>query len=83
MSITGSIVVFIILWWLILFVILPRDITSQEEKGVIIKGSDPGAPSNANIFKKIILTTIITSILFAIIYVLTYFDILNIRETLS
>jgi len=83
MSITGSIVVFIILWWLILFMILPRNINSQQEKGSIIEGTDPGAPSNPNIFKKLVLTTIIASLLFAIIFVLTYFDILNIREILS
>jgi predicted secreted protein len=83
MSITGSIVVFIILWWLILFMILPRNINSQQEKGGIIEGTDPGAPSNPNIFKKLVLTTAIASLLFAIIFVLTYFNILNIREILS
>ncbi len=83
MSIIGSIVVFIILWWLILFMILPREISSQKDNGIIVKGTDPGAPSNANIIKKLILTTIITSLLFAIIYFLTYFDILNIRKILS
>jgi len=83
MSITGSIVVFIILWWLILFMILPRNINSQQEKGSITEGTDPGAPSNPNIFKKLVLTTVIASLLFAIIFVLTYLDILNIREILS
>jgi len=83
MSITGSIVVFIILWWLILFMILPRNINAQQEKRSIIEGTDPGAPSNPNIFKKLVLTTVIASLLFAIIFVLTYFDILNIREILS
>ena len=32
MSLTGSFVVFVILWWLILFMILPRDINSQRER---------------------------------------------------
>tara|TARA_B100001115_G_C15641717_1_gene308819 strand:- start:43 stop:294 length:252 start_codon:yes stop_codon:yes gene_type:complete len=83
MSLTGSIVIFVILWWLILFTILPRDINSQNDKGHIIEGSDPGAPANPNIAKKLIITTVITSILFAIIYFLNYFDILNVRRILS
>ena len=83
MSITGSVVVFIILWWLVLFIILLRNINSQHEKGNIIEGTDPGAPTNPNIVKKLVLTTFITSLLFAIIFVLTYFNILNIREILS
>ena len=83
MSLTGSIVIYVILWWLILFTVLPRDINSQKDKGYIVQGTDPGAPSNPNIVKKLIITTAITSILFAIIYFLNYFDILNIRRILS
>ena len=83
MSLTGSFVVFVILWWLILFMILPRDINSQKDKDFVVKGTDPGAPSNPYIVKKLIITTAITSILFAIIYFLNYFDILNIRRILS
>ena len=83
MSLTGSFVVFVILWWLILFMILPRDIKSQKDKDFVVLGTDPGAPSNPNIVKKLIITTVITSILFAIIYFLNYFDILNIRRILS
>ena len=83
MSLTGSIVIYVILWWLILFTVLPRDINSQKDKGYIVQGTDPGAPSNPNIVKKLIITTVITSILFAIIYFLNYFDILNVRRILS
>ena len=83
MSLTGSFVVFVILWWLILFMILPRDINSQKDKDFVVLGTDPGAPSNPNIVKNLIITTTITSILFAIIYFLNYFDILNIRRILS
>ena len=83
MSLTGSFVVFVILWWLILFMVLPRDINSQKDKDFVVLGTDPGAPSNPNIIKKLIITTAITSILFAIIYFLNYFDILNVRRILS
>lgn len=83
MSITGSIVVFMITWWLILFTILPININSQQEKGNVTEGTDPGAPANPKIVFKLILTTIITTLLFVVIYVLAYFDILNVRELLS
>ena len=83
MSVTGSIVIYVILWWLILFTVLPRDINSQKDKDYIVQGTDPGAPSNPNIVKKLIITTAITSILFAIIYFLNYFDILNVRRIVS
>ena len=54
MSLTGSFVVFVILWWLILFTILPRDINSQKDKDFFVEGADPGAPKNPKIIKNII-----------------------------
>jgi len=83
MSITGSIVVFILLWWLVLFIILPRNISSQQERGNVVEGTDPGAPASPKITKKLILTTIISLLLFAIIYILTYFEVLSLRRILS
>ena len=83
MSITGSIVVFILLWWLVLFIILPRNISSQQEKGNVVEGTDTGAPTSPKIKKKLILTTVISSLLFAVIYILTYFEVLSLRRILS
>ncbi len=51
MSITGSIVVYVCLWWIVFFAILPIDV-NREKKGNI-EGVDPGAPENPKITKKI------------------------------
>ncbi len=81
MSITGSIVIFVILWWIIFFSLLPIDV--NREKKSIIKGSDAGAPENPKIIKKFIYSTLITSILFIIIYILVKYELLNIRNLLN
>ena len=81
MSITGSIVIFVILWWIIFFSLLPIDV--NREKKSIIKGSDAGAPENPKIVKKFIYSTLITSILFIIIYILVKYELLNIRNLLN
>ncbi len=51
------IVIFVIIWWLVLFVVLPFGIQRDENS---IKGNDPGAPKNPMLRKKIYLTTIIS-----------------------
>lgn len=51
------IVIFVIIWWLVLFVVLPFGIQRDENS---IKGNDPGAPKNPMLKKKIYLTTIIS-----------------------
>ena len=84
MGITGSIIVYVLIWWIIFFSVLPIGIQSNKEKfNERIGGMDPGAPNNPKIGKKFLITTIITSLIFIVIYYLVKFDLLNLREYLQ
>ena len=84
MGITGSIIVYVLIWWIIFFSVLPLGIQANKEKfKERIGGIDPGAPINPRIGKKFLITTIITSIIFIVIYYLVKFDLLNLREYLQ
>ena len=84
MGITGSIIVYVLIWWMIFFSVLPVGIQSNKERyKEKIGGIDPGAPNNPKIGKKFLITTIITSIIFIVIYYLVQFDLLNLREYLK
>ena len=84
MGITGSIIVYVLIWWIIFFSLLPVGIQSKKEKFIEkIEGIDPGAPNNPKIAKKFLITTIITSIIFIVIYYLVKFDLINLREYLQ
>jgi predicted secreted protein len=83
-GITGSIIVYVLIWWIIFFSILPVGIQSNKEKfKARIEGVDPGAPNNPKIAKKFLITTIITSIIFIVIYYLVQLDLLNLRKYLQ
>jgi predicted secreted protein len=83
-GITGSIIVYVLIWWVIFFSVLPLGIQSNKKKfKERIDGMDPGAPINPRIGKKFLITTIITSIIFIVIYYLVKFDLLNLREYLQ
>ena len=84
MGITGSIIVYVLIWWIIFFSVLPIGIQSNKEKfKEKIDGIDPGAPINPKIGKKFLITTLITSIIFIVIYYLVEFNLLNLREYLQ
>ena len=84
MGITGSIIVYVLIWWIIFFSVLPVGIQSNKEKfRERVEGIDPGAPNNPKILKKFLITTIITSIIFIVIYYLVRFNLLNLREYLQ
>jgi predicted secreted protein len=80
MSVTGLAIIYIIIWWIVFFAILPVDV--ERNKSVIIEGEDPGSPENPKMLKKFIYCTVITTILFIVIYLLMKFEYLNLRNIL-
>ena len=84
MSITGSVIIYTMIWWIIFFSVLPIGIQSNKEIFKdSIEGSDPGAPKNPKILKKFLITTIITSILFIMIYYVVDLGFFNLRNFLQ
>ena len=81
MSATGLAIIYIIIWWIVFFVILPIDV--NREKSVKIAGEDAGSPENPKMLKKFIYCTGITSIIFIIIYLLIKYEYLNLRNLVS
>ena len=62
----SAFVVWLIIWWLVLFIILPIGIRGQAEEGDIVKGSEPGAPHKLNMKRKFVQTTLIASVLWVL-----------------
>ena len=84
MGLTGSIIVYVMIWWVVFFSILPMGIQSNKETyKENIGGSDPGAPKNPKIGIKFLITTIITSIIFIMLYYLVSKGFLNLRNYLQ
>ena len=81
MSATGLAIIYIIIWWIVFFAILPIDV--NRIKSQKIEGEDPGSPENPKILKKFIYCTGITTILFTIIYLLMKFEYLNLRNIIT
>ena len=81
MSITGSLIIFVLIWWIIFFSLLPIDVDRKHKE--IVEGADKGSPENPKIIKKIIYTTIITSIIFIGIFMLVKYDYFNLRRFIS
>ena len=81
MSVTGLAIIYIIIWWIVFFAILPIDVDRIKTKK--IEGEDPGSPENPKMPKKFIYCTGITTILFIAIYLLMKFEYLNLRNIIS
>ena len=63
MSIVEGIVTFAIIWWLVLFMVLPWGITREENPEI---GHEAGAPVKTRLWLKIAITTGISLVLLVI-----------------
>ncbi len=69
MGLVGGIVVFLIVWWMVFFAVLPWGVVSQAEHDAVEPGTDPGAPTRPALGRKALITTTIAACLWLIIYI--------------
>jgi predicted secreted protein len=69
MTKTSAAAVFFLIWWVVLFAVLPWGVRSQHEGGEVTPGTDPGAPVAPKLGRKLIWTTLVASVVFAAVYV--------------
>ena len=81
MNVTGLAIIYIIIWWVVFFSILPIDV--NRKKYVKIEGEDPGSPENPKMLKKFLYSTGITTVIFVIIYLLMKYEYLNLRNIIN
>ena len=77
MTIFSGILVYAVIWWLVLFTVLPWGVQRPEQ-------AEPGhaveAPSNPRILFRFVVTTLIATVLFAIAWGLIDSDLISFRE---
>jgi len=64
MTVTMGIATYFIMWWIVLFAVLPFGVHAQGEEGPVVDGSDPGAPTRPMMLVKAAWTTGISALLF-------------------
>jgi predicted secreted protein len=69
MPVTTAIAIFFLIWWVVLFAVLPWGVRSQQEGGEIVPGTDPGAPAIPRLLRKLVWTTGVSAVIFAVFYV--------------
>ncbi|MEX0751650.1 MAG: DUF1467 family protein [Xanthobacteraceae bacterium] len=68
MSVTTAIAIYFLIWWVVLFAVLPWGVRSQQESGEVSRGTDPGAPAIPRLMAKLLWTTVAASAIFGLCY---------------
>ena len=69
MSLTGALAVYFVIWWLVLFAVLPWGVRTQAEAGTVEPGSPESAPVHPRLAKKAVITTLVAAIVFVLVYI--------------
>jgi len=69
MPLATGLAIFFLIWWVVLFAVLPWGVRSQREHGDVAPGTDPGAPAIPHLGRKLLWTTLVSAVIFAGCYV--------------
>lgn len=78
MTVTTSVAIYLILWWVVLFAVLPLGTVTHAEAGLDKRdGGDPGAPVDPKLKRKFITTTWVAAVLFVIVWTVLHFGLIQ------
>ena len=77
MSWATGLMVYLVIWWTVLFAVLPLGVRRAENPG---KGEERGAPERPDLVRKAIITSVVAAVLWIGFYLLHRADVLSFRR---
>jgi predicted secreted protein len=65
MRIGTAIAIYFVIWWTVLFAVLPLKLTTQGEAGEVVPGTSASAPTRPRLALKAAITTVVAAVVFA------------------
>ena len=73
-----SLATYVIIWWLVMFMVLPWGVRRIEPED-LGEGDDPGAPENPRMLMKVAVTTGISGVIFGLVYLVVISGVISFR----
>lgn len=80
MNITSAIILFAVIWFMVLFIVLPLRLKTQGDTGEVVPGTSPSAPSNFDFKRKAKLVTIIAAVAWVVITSVVLSGVITLRD---
>jgi predicted secreted protein len=69
MKLASAIAIYFVIWWTVLFAVLPFGVRNAHEAGETVQeGNEAGAPVAHGLVRKFVITTVISIVVFAVLY---------------
>lgn len=63
MNPVSLVAIYFVVWWVILFAVLPWGVRTQADEGEIAHGTEPGAPARPMLVRKALATSVVAGII--------------------
>lgn len=80
MSIVSGIVLYAVVWFLVLFIVLPIRLVTQGDRGEIVPGTQAGAPADAQMKRKALVTTLVATVIWAVLAAIIISGVFRLSE---
>ncbi len=83
MSIVFGVAIFFVVWWIVLFAVLPFGVRTQGEAGETVAGTPPSAPAKFPLVRIFMINTAVSIVVFCCIWAAIEFDLFGISDLAS
>ena len=80
MTLSFAIAIYILIWWVVLFAMLPIGVRTQAEEGEVSPGTAESAPDRPRLLPKMVATTVVASLVFAAVYVIIVHRVITLDQ---
>lgn len=80
MGVVSAIVLFAVIWFMVLFIILPLRLQTQGEAGEVVPGTHASAPSDPQLKRKALITTLWSIGIWAVIAGTILSGVISVRD---
>jgi predicted secreted protein len=74
MTIVFGLAIFFVVWWIILFAVLPFGVHTQGQAGETVPGTSPSAPARFDLKRVFLINTAVAIVVFCAIWAAIEFD---------
>ena len=81
MGIILGLALFFIIWWTVLFAVLPLGVRTQAEAGEVVPGTPESAPAVTRMLRVVMITTMVSAVVFAIVWSVMQMQIIDLGSS--
>lgn len=70
MTLMAGLAIYAVIWWTVLFAILPLGVVTQEESHEVVPGTISSAPARPDMLKKVLVTSLLAALIWGGVYYL-------------